>query len=331
MATRSELAQASDEDARVQAAIQATEEEIFAEANGIDDPENDGDKSLEEMEDPVGDNPDAEGDEVDAQDEDEPEAEEEDESEGEPEVQEPPQERRDERKERFVPSGRLREESERARAAEAEARQLREELARLSGRVDEMSRLRAPQEQPKAPERPDMFADPTGWEKATREEMRQTLQREMDERFLNASMATAHEDYGPEFEFAYQELLKGKNDPLVRQEAQRIMGSPNPGRALMKWAEPRLETYREERTRGLMDQMTETLGVDPEDLNRALAMVAKGRGRGSPQSNGQRQQRQQILPDLSNAGGGRGQPRIDPRGFDGSEGAIFADAFTPLR
>ena len=46
----------AEEDAIV-SAIADTEGEIFNEAMGDPDPENDGDRSLEEMEDPVGDDP----------------------------------------------------------------------------------------------------------------------------------------------------------------------------------------------------------------------------------------------------------------------------------
>src|SRR6266436_7279545 len=108
-------------------AIKQTEQEIYDDALGLAPDENDGDNSLEQM-----DNDDAPtGDEEPTDDEegDEPDESEEGEGEGEGEGDEageetpPPDDRG--RDARGIPPSRLREESDARRAAEAEARELR--------------------------------------------------------------------------------------------------------------------------------------------------------------------------------------------------------------
>ena len=182
------------EEQAISAAISDTEEEIFKAGIGSEEDENDGDKSLEEMDDPTGGKPDepepeqeasADGEEGEA---DEPEADEA-EAEGEP-TEEP------EREPARVPSHVMREYRERAERAEREAAEWR-------ARYDERQRFAQPQQpqQPPPPE-PDMFADPEAWKRDFRQqtisEVRQTMAR--------ASVEEARARYGAEFEHAYHLL-----------------------------------------------------------------------------------------------------------------------------
>lgn len=304
------------EDATIVSAIADTEGEIFNEAMGDPDPDHDGDKSLEEMEDPVGEDPEEiETSEDDDGESEDPEAEE---DEGEEEPQ------RDERQDARVPSFRLREQTERADALQRERDELRSRLDQLTGRVDAMSRQAPPQQQQR-PEKPDPFADPEGHERwVTDNAIRQVQQQN-----FNAAMAEGLDEHGEEFKFAHDELAKlGPNNPEGVQVFNRMLASRDPVRVLMRWAEPRLSEFREQREQQALDQLAERSGLDRDTLERALAIASKATG-----TRPQQQQRQtRLMPSLNGAGGSGGvRTRMDPRGMDGSETAIFNDAFTPLR
>lgn len=299
------------EEESIVSAIADTEGEIFNEAMGDPDPENDGDHSLEEMEDPVGEDP--EETEIEASEDDDGESPEPEDEESESE--EEPQ--RNERNERFVPSYRLREESERRE-------RLERELAELRGQVNALRPQQQPQQQP---QKPDPFADPEGHERWVTE----NAIREVQQRNFNAAMAEGLEEHGEEFRFAHDELAKlGPNNPEGVNVFNRMMASRDPVKVLMRWAEPRLQEYREQREQQALESLAERSGYDRETLERALAIAARGSGvRPQPQ-----QRMGRIPPSLNSAGGsGRtaARDRADPRGMDGSEAAIFADAFTPLR
>src|SRR5258708_764108 len=161
-------------------AIKATEQEVFDDALGLSPDENDGDTSLEQMDDddaPTGDEEptdEEEGEEPDDSEEGEGE-------EGEGEEPEPePQDRGQDR--RGIPPGRLREESDARRVAEAETRELRARLENLE------RNHRQPPQQQQQPEKPDMFADPEGWARAQRAEIEDSFAA----RHVNASLADTH-------------------------------------------------------------------------------------------------------------------------------------------
>jgi hypothetical protein len=284
--------QALNDEADVAAAIEETEQEIFDDATGSESAENTGDRSLEAMEDEATEEvsePDAEG---------EPE-----EAEGE-EPEEPAQQaqgERDERQLRGVPSHRLREETERRRQAETDLATERERIAALEARFNDfMARQQGPppQQQPTPqPQRPDMFADPEGWERAVRAEMQGQVAQQMQERFLNMSLASTHAEHGDEFEYAYQQLTSlDPTDPRNRAVVNQITQAPNPGQALMRWAEPRLETYRERKAQEQNEQFEQLLD-NPEFLQQALDR-ARGRAR----------ENQRTATDVNR----RGPPRMPP-------------------
>lgn len=173
----------------VNAAIAGTEGEIFTEAMGDDEQDNDGDRSLEEMGDGLeGDHLDDEDEaeeasdeeateeeseeasEEESEEEESEEADEEEAAEEEPEAQPEPVTAKD-RADQRIPRSRLNQEIERRRAAEAEKNALSEQIKALNSRLDTTltqiaSARQQPQPQPQTesqPEpEPDQFVDPQG-------------------------------------------------------------------------------------------------------------------------------------------------------------------------
>ena len=292
------------EEQAVSAAIKDTEGEIFNFANDREEPENDGDKSLEEMDDPIGGKPDEPEPEASEPD-DEPEPEQAQADEGEGEAEEPAQEPA------RVPSHVMREYRERAERAERDAAEWR-------ARYDERQRFAQPQQpqQPPPPE-PDMFADPEAWKRDFRQqtinEVRQTMAR--------ASVEEARARYGAEFEHAYHLL---DSDPRLTREAQAVLASLNPGEAIMRLAEPYMGEFRQQR------QEQELAEAQQVAARNGYTLVP---GRGGPSNSRPPSQLRNNPPSLNGASGGGNtrRERLDPRGMDGSEEAIFREAFTPLR
>ena len=183
-------------------AVEDTEQEIFTDALGEDELENDGDTTLEDMgeglegeveeTDADEDGEDADEEEGEAEGNEEAEAEGEETAEGEeaegdePRDERGPPQRQDDRR---IPPGRLREEATARRAAEERANTLERQLAEMNGRVAELSaRVNAPQpkpaaqtEQPKP--KPDMFADPEGYQQWVLEEAERRAEAKLELRF----------------------------------------------------------------------------------------------------------------------------------------------------
>ena len=294
------------EEQAISDAISDTEEEIFKAGIGSEEDENDGDKSLEEMDDPTGGKPDEPEQEASAEDDSEAE-----EPEGEePEDEAEPQRGQDEF--RPVPYQRLREVNEARYKAEREAAEWR-------ARYDEMQRSVRPQ-QPAAPPppEPDMFADPEGWKQA----FQQRVMNETRQNLQQANLAETRARYGAEFQYAYDLIDK---NPQFAQEAQAVLASPTPGDAIMRIAEPYLAEFREQRQQ---QELAEQQDWAARNGYRLVPERAGGPSNSRPQT----QQLRNNPPSLNGAsGGGSTRQRLDPRGMDGSEDAIFREAFTPLR
>src|SRR5258706_14131186 len=181
-------------------AIKQTEREVFDDALGLAPDENDGDTSLEQMDDD--DAPTGDEEPTDEEEGDEPDESEEGEGEegegGEPES--PDQVRGGDRQpehgedRRGVPPSRLREEADARRVAEAETRELRARLENLE------RNQRQPQKPQQQPEKPDMFADPEGWAQAQPAE----IEANFAARHVNASLNDTAEEHGERFHEAYQ-------------------------------------------------------------------------------------------------------------------------------
>jgi hypothetical protein len=228
-----------------------------------------------------------------------------------PEVTEP---QRDERSERFVPSYRLREESERRERAERE-------LADIRARGMPPPQAVPPPQAP--PQKPDMFVDPDAHDEYLIQQMLARQHRLRQE----ISMQEAAEEHGQDFHYAYNVLQQAvqRNDPTAHQIVAALYGSANPGRAFMRWAEPLLQDYRGQQEAEREQWLRDRFGVEPEELERR---PVRGQGQQRPPSSPRR-----GVPSLNSAGSSGGpRTRIDPRGMDGSEEAIFNDVWdTPRR
>jgi hypothetical protein len=305
-------------------AIRQTEQEVFDDALGLSPNENDGDTSLEQMDDddaPTGDEEPTDEEEGEEPDESEDGEGEEGEGEDHPDRTEPldregkitAQDRRG------IPPGRLREESDARRVAEAETRELRARLENLE------RNQRQPQQQQQQPEKPDMFADPEGFER----QLRADITADFSARHVNASLTDAREEHGEKFDEAYQALIRtGQSGD--RQTVQQVWDSPNPGRALMRWhnrqqvirdvgSDP--QAYRTRVARELMEdpefrkEMVETLRND----------AMNGGNRGTPRT------RVRLPASLNGASGGAGHRSRDPGptrggGFSASTERDIADS-----
>jgi hypothetical protein len=299
-------------------AIRQTDQEIFDDALGLSPDENDGDTSLEQMDEddaPTGDEEPT--DEEEGEEPDESEEGEGEEGEGEePAADDRVNDRGQDR--RGVPSDRLRQEADARRVAEAETRELRARLENLE------RNQRQPQQQQQQPEKPNMFDNPEGWE----QRIRSDIANEFATRHVNTSLNDAHEEHGEKFDAAYQSLIRAGQSG-DRQTVQQIWDSPNPGRALMRWhnrqqvirdvgTDP--QAYRTKVARELMQdpefrkQMVETLRDDAMNGNR-----------GAPRT------RVRLPASLNGASGGAGHRSRDPGptrggGFSASTEREIADS-----
>ncbi len=305
-----------------------TESEIFQAGTDAEEEEGTGDRTLERMEGIEGDPVDETGEEIEEPDELEATDEETDEETGEEAEVEPEPQRGQERRP-SVPPSRLREESDRRRTVEQQLQEERDARLRLEG---EMRAIRGQQQQPRRepeqPQKPDMFADPDGYEAWLIGQVRQQFDAQSQDRMLNMSMSFAHEMYGEEFEEAYQALnVLDPQSTRDRQVVQQIARAPNPGIALMKWHRNR--------------EVIQNLGDNPAayieaEVERRLAERLDGGARQQPRQQpvggvrrGAPVQRR-VPPSLNGASGsGTQRPRVDPRGVDGSEGAVFDYVFSP--
>lgn len=330
----------ADEQAMLASAMAATEDEIFREAIAEPEDENDGDRTLEEMGDELGDDVAGEDDEDAEEGELDPDlaanGEEVDplEAEGEEDDRQQEQPQRDQSR---APSW-----QRQPQAVDPEVATLRERLARLEGQ-QQGQRREQPQEQQ---EQPDPVLDPQGFRDALANEMRSQFRAETQQAILASNFSATHSAYdregrGDEFVFAADALNRLSNSARSGNRSDEaivrsIVNAPDPGYALMQWAEENLDlsARREAVARNAIENAARVLGVDPADIESLAPRQVEGQrrqasqqrqasgqqGRQAPQNRGRR------LPSLNSAGGsGRdGASRgLDPRGFDGSENSIF--------
>jgi hypothetical protein len=137
----------------------------------------------------------------------------------------------------------LREEADRRRAAEAERARDQAEIRELRARLDGLERTQ-PKKADDAPRKPDMFADPDGYEKWVLDQAEaraaakfETQQRERDERRVNDAFADAAR--GPrsfEFNAAYGALTQlDPRNPNAQATVRSIVNSHDPAKALFDW------------------------------------------------------------------------------------------------
>lgn len=348
-----------DEDRMLKEAISNTESELFRGATDLADPQegdDEGDKTPEEMgdglegqveasQDDETDGEEAEGDELKAEGE---EGQERDpvtgkfkakETEVQPEAV-PPKGR--------VPVAELLTErkarqtaEERATAVETKAAA---DIAALNARLDSilLAQQRPAEVKPveaAKPEKPDQFADPEGYERWMRAEIR----NEFTQQRVESSLADAHETHGDTFVKAYQDLtginitnpadrsVRGldRQDPIAQATVSRIMAAPNPGRALLQWHNQQ-QTLREVGTDPAKYRETvkasarEELMKDPEFRKQVLADLkaeASGANGGTPRNI------TRFPKSLSDASGGSSANRHDAQSLDDSDAGVFADTW----
>jgi hypothetical protein len=329
-----------------------TEREISLEAWGIEDTERDasGDRSPEDMGEGLegGHEPD---DEDESEDE-ESEGEEESESEVvEPAIAAKPGEQKPAETERaLVPSGKLREATERARAAEARIAELEGAIAKgkpaadIEAKLDmalrEIAALKAPRAEPRSqepaakPKRPDLFEDPDGAiafvEQGVQSQIA-PLSNRIDEVRVQTSMMIAEELHPEAFPKAFAALLQlPQQDPASQLTVKRIVESPNPGRAVLNWHKQQETLARvgsdpaayEARIR---EETRTALMADPEFRKQLIAGLRDDAARGD---NGQPRTTVRLPRSLNGAAGSNiGANRGDPNQFDDSDQSVAESAW----
>lgn len=339
--------------ATINDAIRDTEGEIAASAFDEGEPENDGDTSLEEtgeglegeVEDDAEEEVDGEGEEEaegDAEDGDGEETEaEEGEAEpdgGDAEFERDNRGRFEQHREPAVPPGRLREQTQRAIAAEERAQALERQVAEMNGRLAELSartNAQPPRQAEAPPPKPDPFSDPEGYERWVFDQAERRAESKLEQRFsqyeqrqqqreaqrVDESLAVAARgDHAFEFGAAYNALTSlDPRSPQSRATVARIYNAADPAAALFDWWEQ---------------------NGGPEYRERVYEQIAprvqrNGNGARQPQRQSFDQNAQprhvirgpQRLPSLNSATGSNSQRVSDPEMLDGSEESVFRSAF----
>jgi len=354
-------------------AIANTESEIFRETTGLADPEEveegaQPDRAREDMgeglEGQVEDPDEEEGDETEG-DEEENDGEEQDgeeertetrerdpktgtfiKAEDKPTETEKPSTETEQQPRGRVPVGELLTERKARQAAEERAAavesQAQRDIAAMNARLDQvlLAQQQRPQEQrqqqqPEAPAKPDMFADPEGYER--------WFQGQLEARFthqrVESSLADAHELHGDKFVKAYQDLTGinildaadrsipglSRQDPIAQATVQRIMASPNPGRALMNWHSQQL-VIREGGTPQFREKVEtearERLMKDPEFRKQVLADL---RAEASGANGGSARTVTRGTRSLNDVTGGTSAQRGDMQSLDDSDEGVFGE------
>lgn len=316
-------------------AVGNTEKEIFSEATATDEPEAEGDRSLEEM------GSDLEG-RGDADEGDEATGEEGEGDEGDGQKKEPIAAKAGEKKKAAeeepedartrIPRAEFIDMRKRAQKAESDLAAERETSRRqydaLNARLDAIA---SAQNKPAAPAKAEagdeeidrIFSDPKGFVSDLRRDIRAEVTQDFSTRLVNSSMAAAHTTHGETFEKAYAAVQSlDPKDPTARAEMQSVWNAPNPGEALIDWF-GRRETLREvgrDPNAWLEKKLAERL-ADPEFLSTAVTKareIANGQG-GKPANNITR-----LPKSLNSASGGNANRAADPAlTQDNSDRAAF--------
>ena len=311
-----------EEQRLISEAMDDTEREIAAEAFEQEPQDLDGDTSIEDAagEDELADE--------ETEDEDEPADDEQAEPSPEDEIDDATEEAEPQDRGRGDLSVALRQERERRQALE---RELAEARGYQRG-VESIPRQTQQQEQP--PPRPDMFSDPEGWERAVRAEAAQAAVQQVRGQFIQSAMEEAAAEYGQEFHYAWDRWNQlPDSDPKKQEIGQRMGRSLNPGRVLMRWAEPLLEEYRAQQQNDMVERFMAMADENPQLLDALSARLGGGgrqrqsAQRDTPQPRTQQRSSRRNPPSINGASGSSGRVGADPRGFDGSEEAIFSYAF----
>lgn len=314
-----------------------TEAEIFNEAMGDADPENDGDRSLEQMEDLDGgqlsddgepEDEEPEDEEADAEsDEDEEEAEDEDDEQDDVDEEEDRVNGQQLRDERRIPPARLREEAEARRAAMRENQELRERIARLEG----AQQAKPQQQEQQREEIPDPVLDPEGFRRAVQEDaMRQARAAIEQDRMVRVNEqlnAAAQGDNGWKVKAAIDHI-SSTLDPRNPEHAKIVQGlvySADPVRALISHWEKNGGREQED---ALFRRLAEERGYRVPRSEREPARRQSQSQRRVAREDVSPRNVTRVPKSLNSAGGhGRRVQVQDPDLYDNSEASIFEYAF----
>lgn len=221
------------------------------------------------------------------------------------------------RREAAIPPGRLREEAEARRKAEAALTETRAEMDRrfadYERRLASMQTPPRPVEQPKIP---DLIEDPQGYQAFVLQQAERTYRKNrIDETFEDAK-----DQHGEAFDKAYAALLDARQtgDAAI---VQKITNAANPGKALMRWHNEQtalreigsdLTSYRQR----MIDDARKAALEDPEFRKLAMSTWTE-QARAAPET---RPSNVTDLPSLNSATG-RGASSADP-GEQGPRGVF---------
>lgn len=245
-----------------------------------------------------------------------------------------------------VPPGRLREQTERAKTAEAErdaaraeAAAVREEIKATNARLDSfltaIQRQQPPkaQEQPKTDTRPDIFENPEGFVEHLTKGFQSELTRrdqQMEALRVDMSMQAASGRHADTFNKAYEAVSKlDPRNPDDQVTVRRIWASPNPGEALVRWHR-NAETLREvgddpaKFKERIANETRESLMKDPEFRKQLLAGLREEAS--GANADGKPRTVTRLPKSLNGASGGR-RDADDSSPIDDTDGAHFKHAF----
>lgn len=346
-------------------AITATEKEIAASAWGNEEPVLDetGDRTVETMgeglegqHEPDDDDGETEGEESEVETEsDDGEGEGDEEAEGEVEAAgdkpadkaKPEPEIAPDSRDR-VPAKRLREQTERTRAVEAErdaARQALEaeraeskrQFDALNARMEQLARSMQTPPKPAEPAAtdtkvPDFFEDPAGFLAAQTKPLTDTvgqLREQLAAQRVETSMALAHSKHGDAFAKAFEAVGKlNPQSPDDRAIVQRIYANPNPGEALVAWHK-RNETLRrvgddpDKYEKDIETRVREAILKDPAIRKQ---IIEDARAEASAGADGKPNTTVRLPRSLNGAAGGNRRDAVAPI-FDDNDSAIAAAAW----
>ena len=335
-----------------------TEKEIFGE--GFDKEEmtldETGDTSLEAMGEGLEgqhepeDEDDEDSEAEEGQEDDEAKVKAEAEAKAETEGKKEPEAKEEPSREGRVPAGRLREQTEKVRAAEVERDALKAQLeqARAESRK-ELDAINAKfdgvlaamrQQQPvqqtapeaKAEEPPDLFEDPKGFAEYMQRGFQTELQRRdraMEEMRVENSLQIAHSRYGEVFTNAMETVKNlDTQNPENLELRRKIYNSPNPGEALVQWHK-RAEVLRQvgddpvKFREQAAAQERERLMKDPEFRRQLLEELRADAEAGD---NGRARTAVNLPRSLSRVSGGSSH-MADRVSMDDSDSAVFGSVF----
>lgn len=241
------------------------------------------------------------------------------------------------RQNRRVPLNELTSERSRRQSAEALVAQAiaerdasRAQYDAIQARLDAIERgVRQPQQQRQPEQVPDLYTDPQGFvNHITSRFGNELAQRDnvLAHMRIENSLQIARAVNGDDFDSAYRSAQEmGRQDP---QTLQRIIQSPDPGRALMDWHR-RESTLREVGPDPIAyrERLTQEILSDPRVRQQILAdLRQQAAGRGS--APGQRSSTTiRLPPSLSSAGGRSASPQLDADLYNNSDESVFEHAF----